>query len=57
MLCFGSLQIVAMLQKDPEARPSASELNGTYLPPMIEPEEADLSANQEDEVIENTERK
>ena len=46
-----------MLQKDPEARPSASELNETYLPPLIEPEEADVSANQEDEVIENTERK
>lgn len=46
-----------MLQKDPETRPSASKLNETYLPPLIEPEEADFSVNQEDEIIENTERK
>ena len=46
-----------MLQKEPDARPSAIDLNETYLPPLIEPEEADISVNQEDEVIENTERK
>ena len=47
-----------MLKKDPNVRPSASELNERYLPPMMEPEEPnDLTANQEDETIENTERK
>ena len=46
-----------MLKKEPEARPSASDLNEAFLPPLMEPEEADISLNQEDEVIENTERK
>ena len=46
-----------MLKKDPDIRPSATELSDRYLPPLIEPEETDLTANQEDEAIENTERK
>ena len=46
-----------MLQKDPEARPSAIKLTSTYLPSLIEPEENDLSVSHEDEVIDNTERK
>lgn len=47
-----------MLQKDPASRPSASDLSSKYLPSLFEPEEMELSSvNQEDDVIENTERK
>ena len=46
-----------MLQKEPESRPSAIILDSKYLPLLIEPEENDLSTNQEEEVIDNTERK
>lgn len=46
-----------MLQKDPESRPSAIALDSKYLPLLVEPEENDLSVNQEEEVVDNTERK
>ena len=46
-----------MLQKDPESRPSAISLDSKYLPMLIVPEENDLSSNQEEEVVDNTERK
>lgn len=46
-----------MLQKDPESRPSAIDLDSKYLPLLVEPDEKDLSVNQEDEVVDNTQRK
>ena len=47
-----------MLKKDPNVRPSAIELNEQYLPPLMEPEEqTEPTTNQEEEIIENTERK
>lgn len=47
-----------MLQKEPESRPSATDLDNKYLPSLIEPEENDLTVNQEEELaIDNTERK
>ncbi len=40
-------QIIDMLQKSPESRPSASELHTTRLPPLIEKEDDPVITQEE----------